>query len=329
MRSYAFAAARPAVLGLTIAVATALSLVPGCAAPETGRVQGYVEAEFVYVSSPLAGTVVSLPVRRGDQAKAGYVMFALDSIPEKAAREEAARRLAQGRANWEDVKKGKRPSEIQSAKDQLEQARAALTLSEQNFTRQQKLLASSATSREDYDRTRSQVDQDRSRVAQLEADLNTARLPARTDQINAAEANVRALEAALAKADWELAQKSQTAPKDGLVFDTLFREGEWVAAGKPVVALLPPANIKVRAYVPEAKIGAVQIGMLARVSVDGVADPFVGKVSFISPQAEYTPPVIYSRESRSKLVFLIEVRFDPQIAAKLHPGQPVDVDLGL
>ena len=93
-------------------------------------------------------------------------------------------------------------------------------------------------------------------------------------------------------------------------------------------ALLPPSNIKVRAYVPETKIGAVRIGMPARVIVDGVADPFVGKVSFISPQAEYTPPVIYSRESRTKLVFLIEVRFDPEIASELHPGQPVDVDLG-
>lgn len=327
MRIDSFAAFRAVVPG-SIVVTTAFCLLPGCAVPKSGHLQGYVEAEFVYVSSSLAGTVVSLHVRRGERVKAGYSLFALDSIPEKAAREEVKRRLAQGNSNWNDLKKSKRPSEIQSAKEQLRQAAATLTLSEQNFSRQQKLLSASATSREDYDRASSQLVLDRNRVSQLEADLETASLPARTDQIEAAEANVRALESALAKADWDLAQKNQTAPTDALVFDTLFREGEWVPAGKPVVALLSPSNIKVRAYVPEAKLGAVRIGMPARVIVDGVADPFVGKVSFISPQAEYTPPVIYSRESRSKLVFLIEVRFDLEIAAKLHPGQPVDVDLG-
>jgi HlyD family secretion protein len=61
------------------------------------------------------------------------------------------------------------------------------------------------------------------------------------------------------------------------------------------------------------------------VSLDGANAPVVGTVSFVSPEAEYTPPVIYSRESRSKLVFMIELRFEPDVAAKLHPGQPVDV----
>jgi HlyD family secretion protein len=312
-----------------IALMTGLWLLPNRATTELGRIQGYVEAEFVYVSSPLAGTVVSLPVRRGDEAKAGSLLFALDSIAEKAGRDEALRRLKQGHSNWDDLKKSKRPSEIESTKEQLGQARAALTLSEQNFARHEKLLGSGATSREEFDRARSQSEQDRRHVAQLEADLETARLPARSDQIDAAEANMRALESSLAKAEWDLAQKHQAAPKEGLIFDTLFREGEWVAAGKPVVALLPPSNVKVRAYVPEVKIGTVQIGMRAQVIVDGVAGSFVGKVSFISPQSEYTPPVIYSRESRSKLVFLIEVRFDQETAAKLHPGQPVVVDLGL
>lgn len=117
----------------------------------------------------------------------------------------------------------------------------------------------------------------------------------------------------------------QAAPQAGLVYDTLFRPGEWVAPGKPIVALLPPANIKVRAFVPETRAGALQVGEKARVAVDGVAENFDGKISYISPRAEYTPPVIYSRESRSKLVFMVEIHFAPAIAAKLHPGQPVDV----
>ena len=165
-------------------------------------------------------------------------------------------------------------------------------------------------------------------MAELEAELRTAQLGSRSDQVIAAGAEVRAREAALAKADWELSQKRQKAPKAGLVFDTLYREGEWVAAGRPVVALLPPHNIKVRTFVPETLIGRIHPGHPVRVSVDGVREPFVGTVSYISPKAEYTPPVIYSQESRTKLVFMVETVFAPDIAASLHPGQPVDVEFG-
>ena len=110
------------------------------------------------------------------------------------------------------------------------------------------------------------------------------------------------------------------------MYDTLFRQGEWVPAGKPVVVLLPPQNIKVRAFVPETRVGSIHYADTARVTLDGVQNPFLGKVSYISPRAEYTPPVIYSRESRAKLVFMVELIFDPQAAANLHPGQPVDVE---
>jgi HlyD family secretion protein len=253
----------------------------------------------------------------------------LDSVAEKAARDEAERRLAQARSTLEDTKKGKRPSEIDAIEAQLRQARAALRLSEIEFERHEKLShVPGATAEQDFDRARAAQDQDRQRVAQLEADLRTARLGSRSDQIAAAQANVRALEAALAKVEWDLSQKRQAALQAGLVFDTLYREGEWVAAGRPVVVLLPPQNIKVRAFVPQARIGAIHPGDRVQVTVDGGREPFSGKVSFISPRAEYTPPVIYSQESRGKLVFMIEAVFDPQIAANLHPGQPVDVQIG-
>jgi HlyD family secretion protein len=302
-----------------------LCLLSGCTKPDAKRVQGYIEGEFVYVAAPSGGALESLSVRRGAWVKTGDPLFALDDRPEKAARDEAERRLVQGRANWEDMKKGKRPPEIESVEAQLRQARAAKALSESLYSRQERLYPSGATTPEDLDRARSAMDQDRQRVTQLEADLATARLPARADQIEAAEANLRALQATLAKAEWDLAQKRQAAPKDGVVFDVLYFEGEWVAAGKPVVALLPPQNVKLRAYVPETQVGSVHRGDRVLVTVDGVPEPYAGQVSFVSPRAEYTPPVIYSRESRGKLVFLIEARFDPETAAQLHPGQPVDV----
>lgn len=305
-------------------------LAPGCSNSDPNLVQGYVEGEYVYVASPLPGALESLSVQRGTQVKEGDPLFALDSAAEQAARDEAERRLAQARANLEDAKKGKRPTEIEAVKAQLKQARAALRLAESEFARHEALMSvPGATAELEFDRARSARDQQRQRMAELEADLTTAQLGSRSDLVVAADAEVRAREAALAKAEWDLSQKRQRAPKSGLVFDTLYREGEWVAAGRPVVALLPPQNVKVRAFVPQARIGTIRLGDQVAVSMDSVAQPLVGTVSFISPRVEYTPPVIYSRESRGKLVFMIEATFDPQVAADLHPGQPVDVRVGL
>ena len=176
-----------------------------------------------------------------------------------------------------------------------DQAKAALVMSEKDFDRMEQLAHRNLIAMQDLDRARSTRDQDRER---------------------------------LSKAEWDLSQKRQNAPQAGLVFDTLFRPGEWVPAGRPVVAMLPPGNVKVRAFVPETEIGAVRAGQSARVRLDGVNEPLAGRISFISPKAEYTPPVIYSRETRDKLVFMIEIVFEPAVGAKLHPGQPVDVELG-
>jgi HlyD family secretion protein len=297
-----------------------------CQRPPSDRVQGYVEGEFVYVASPFAGALESLAVRRGAQVRVGETLFALEQVSEKAARDEAERRLGQSRANLEDARKGKRPTEIDSIKAQLKQAQAALRLSSREVVRQEGLTTVPGAAVElEVDRARSARDQDRQRVAQLQAELDTALLGSRMDQVIAAEAEVRAREAALVRAEWELGQKRQQASKSGLVFDTLYREGEWVPAGRPVVVLLPPENIKVRAFVPEKRVGTIHPGDDAQVSVDGVAARYSGKISYISPRAEYTPPVIYSQESRDKLVFMVEVVFEPSTAGELNPGQPVDV----
>lgn len=301
-------------------------LLTACNRPPSTRVQGYIEGEFVYIAAPVAGALQKLHVQRGAQVKEGDPLFALDSAPEKAAREEAERRLLQARANLEDARKGKRPPEIEAIEAQLRQAEAALQLSEIEMARQQQLVKVNAVAVQDLDRARTINDQNRQRVVQLKAELETARLGARPDQVAAAEANARALEATLAKADWELSQKHQAAPKAGLVFDTLYREGEWVPAARPAVMLLPPQNIKLRAFVPEPRVGSIHPGDRVRVNVDGTPQSFDGKVSYISPRAEFTPPVIYSRESREKLVFMVEAVFDPNVATNLHPGQPVDAE---
>ncbi len=298
----------------------------GCERPPSDRVQGYVEGEYVYIASPYAGALASLPVRRGNQVSEGDPLFALEQVSEKATRDEAEKKLGQALANFEDARKGKRPSEIESLKAQLKYAQATLRLSRQEVGRQERLKSIPGAAVEmEVDRARATRDQNQQRVAQLEADLHTALLGARVDQIAAAEAEVRAQEAVLSKAEWALAQKRQAAPKAGLVFDTLYREGEWVEAGRPVIVLLPPDHIKVRMFVSETKVGIIKLGDVVQITVDGVQGSIQGKVSYISPRAEYTPPVIYSQENRKKLVFLVEAQFDHDAARDLHPGQPVDV----
>ena len=313
-----------AVLALAV-----LSSIAACSKRDDNLLQGYIEGDFVYVSSAYSGRLEKLAVQRGVTVKAGDFLFALDDAPEKAARDEAERRRAQALANLEDVRKGRRPSELQALRAQLGQAQAALDLAQREVMRQEKLIkVPGATTEQELDRARSSVRQNRERVAQLEAELQTARLGSRTDQVRAAEAALRAQDAALAKAEWDLAQKRQAAPAAGVVFDALYREGEWIAAGRPVVSLLPPQHVKLRVYIPEPWLSSIHTGDIVQVHADG-ASPVAAKVSFISPRAEFTPPVIYSRENRSKFVFLVEARFDPQVAQKLHPGQPVDVRFNL
>jgi HlyD family secretion protein len=312
-------------LKVRLLIAFALTVVlAGCQRHSGDAVQGYVEGEFVYVASPFAGALETLAVQRGSQVPADAPLFSLECAAETAARDQAVRRVEEANSQLADAKKGSRSTEIESLGAQLDQARAALALSDKEFVRKTTLREAKVVSAQEFDAALATRDQDHNRVLQLEADLKTAQLGSRSDQVAAAEANVKALQAVLAKATWDLDQKHQNAPSTALVFDTLYQEGEWVPASQPVISLLPPANIKVRAFVPEPRLAKIHLGQPAHVSIDGGVS-FAGTVSFISPRAEFTPPVIYSQESRSKLVFMVEVAFAPEIAIKLHPGQPVDV----
>ena len=288
-------------------------------------VQGYVEGEYVYVAAPVAGRLETLHVARGAQVAAGALLFQLDRSSEQPARDDAAARLARAEANLANLGKGKRPSEIESLEAQLAQANAMLELSEVALQRREQLVETRAVSREAVDEARATHDRNEARIAELQAELATARLGARADEIEAAGAEVTAARAQLAQAAWRLDELAQAAPQAGLVVDTLYRPGEWVAAGAPVVSLLPPENVKVRFFVPEPRLGAIQVGDEVQVRCDACASDLSAVISYISPDAEYTPPVIYSREMRAKLVYLVEAQ--PRQPAALRPGQPVDVTL--
>jgi HlyD family secretion protein len=309
------------------AALAALAALGACGEKSIAPYQGYAEGEYVRVAAPFAGNLQQLQVKRGSEVKAGDPLFTLEQENEAAARREAEERLRNAEAQLEDLKKGKRPPEVDTVKAQLEQARASLRLSEASLRRQLQLLASNFVSKAAVDDARANYERDKAHVAELEAQVVTVRLAARQDQIRAAEHNVTAEREALAQADWRLAQKSVRAPVAGLVNDTNYVLGEWVPAGSPVVSMLPPQNIKVRFFVPESVLGAIRSGQQVDISCDGCGAPIAAHITFISPLAEFTPPVIYSRESRAKLVFLIEARSTPEDAVKLHPGQPVEVRL--
>jgi HlyD family secretion protein len=294
-----------------------------CEKPADGSWQGYVEGEYVMLASPYAGQLEKLHVRRGEQVEAGKPVFALEQQAERAARMEAEQRLNAALARLENLQVPRRAQEIDVLRAEVKQAQVALELAEKNLAREEGLVRSGATSRSRYDDVRSAVERDRARLAEARAQLRNAQQPlGREGERKAAEGEVEAAKAALAQAAWRQEQKSVAAPAAGLVHETYFVEGEWVPAGRPVAAILPPGNIKVRFYVPESVVSTIALGREMAVRCDGCPDNLAGRVSFVSNQAEFTPPVLYSKESRSKLVFLVEARLQ---GAALRPGQPVDV----
>lgn len=310
---------------LLFAVVCALQL-PGCQRAGEAGYPGYAEGEYVRVASPYAGSLTSLSVKRGDKVDASAPLFALEQESERAAREEAAARVKQAESQLENLRKGKRPEEVAAARAQLAQAEASLKLSASDLKRTEDLVASKFLSPAKLDEARSAQERDRSRVAELNAQLKVTQLAGRSDEIAAAESEVKAAKEQLAQADWKLQQKSQRAPRAALVADTLYTAGEWVQAGMPVVSLLPAENIKLKFFVPEKALSGIKIGQDINVTCDGCA-AITAKITFVAPQAEYTSPLIYSKENRDTLVFLIEARAKPEDAAKLHPGQPVEVKL--
>lgn len=309
----------------------ALLLLPAvlaaCSEPPANRFQGYVEGEFVDVASALAGTLTELSVRRGQEVRQGDPLFGLEREYDRARVEEASHGLQRAQDNLLDQETGQRPSEIAAIEARLRQARAAATLARTEYDRRVRLIRERTISQEELDRAKNDLDQTTHRVREISAELQTARLGARSGQVLVAEAEVRQARAALEQAQWNLDQKTRSAPAHGLVFDTLFRVGEWVPAGQPVVSLLPPENIEVRFFVPQAVVGSLAVGQETVVAFDGAPRPVKAAITYISPSAEFTPPVIYSSRSRAKLVFMIRARPDAADATLLHPGQPVDVTI--
>ncbi|MEO6749696.1 MAG: HlyD family efflux transporter periplasmic adaptor subunit [Casimicrobiaceae bacterium] len=307
--------------------ALALLALGGCGHTAAPDYQGYVEGEFVYVGASVAGRVDSLAVRRGDDVAAGAPLFTLESDNETAMRAQAGAELEAAQATLADLKAGKRPPEIDVTRAQLAEAQATQRKSALELARNDAQYAIGGIARAQLDDSRALHDADVARVRQIESQLKVAALPSRDEQVRAQVSQVAAAQAVVDQAAWRLRQTRVDATRAGQVQDTLYQPGEYVAAGAPVVKMLPPEDVKVRFFVPQAAIGALALGRQVTIHCDGCSAAIAATLSFVSTEAEFTPPIIYSNETRSKLVFMVEARPAPADAKRLRPGQPVSVTL--
>jgi HlyD family secretion protein len=251
--------------------------------------QGYVEGRFTYISTPYAGILKQLQVQRGEQVHNAQPLFVLEQQPESTAYHQAQAKVDQ----------------TQALKIQ---AQAALTLATLNLQRQSALYKKGATQQASVDDARANFEKTRAGLMQSNADLAGA-------------------QAALTQAQWSQTQKTVAASKNAIVFDTYFLPGELVPAGQPVLSLLAAHDVSIIFFVSAAQLTTLHYGQTIAISCDHCPMNLTATINFISPQAEYTPPIIYSNETNAKLIFHIEAKPAAATVGHLHPGQPVTVQL--
>ncbi len=311
------------VLALSAALVVGVA---ACGPAEQRRFQGWVEADLLFIGPDEPGRLEKLSVQTGDQVEAGASLFAVDADLQeadlragKAAAAEARARLARLEAAQQ------RPAEIAVLEAQLSRVQASLVLSTAELERQQALASRGIASTAQVDTARANHNRDRAMLEEVQRQIEVANLSSREEDIAAARQALAAAEAKQSAAMTKLARRHVASPVGGTVQQLYYRAGEYVPAGKPVIALLPPGNLKVRFYVPEPLLQTIVLGATADVHCDGCAPSLTARVDFIARSAEFTPPVIYSMEERAKLVFLVEAV--PAQPEALRVGQPVSVSM--
>jgi HlyD family secretion protein len=283
---------------------------------------GYIEGEPLYLAAPVAGTVKAMYVVRGQEVAAGQRLFAVDPAQPVALREQAAAQVAAAQAQAVDVRKGQRPPELAVLDANIAAAEAKARDAEATLRRVSTLADEGFESKAALDNARADAQSADAGVRAARKQRDVAALGQRADQIRAADARVSEAQAGLQGAAARLNDNAPVAADAARVEDVFFQQGEWAPANQPILSLLPDARIKVRFFVPEAQLSAYRVGSVVRFSCDGCPKGLTAKVAYISPRPEFTPPVIYSREARDRLVYLVEAH----PSQRLNPGQPVDVE---
>ena len=299
-----------------------------CSIPHDGLMTGWIEAEWVHVSAPATGRLAEVAVHRGQRVVAGAPLFQLGEGKSRPERLERAARLAEVEAKLRNLRSGRRAQELAVLEGQKQQAVVGMQASAAALQRLQALADRGFVSNDALTRVRADAEQAQARVAELEAALQAARLPARHDELAAAQAAVQATRAQLMQGDWDDNERSQRAPFDALVADVLFRAGERVPANASVVVLVPSEptkGLKLRFYAPTSRLPRLSPGTQVQVRCEGCPADLRAKVSHVAAQAEFTPPMIYGEGTREKLVFMVEARFEDGPLGPLVAGMPASV----
>jgi HlyD family secretion protein len=295
----------------------------GRGGPDHGVLSGYVEGEPLYPASPVAGRLVELNVQRGDTVSAGAKFFLVDPSQSEAARDQAAAETAAAKALAADAQRGQRPAELGVIEAQLAAARAQLNEADLTLKRVRPLTEAGAASRAQLDSAEAARSTAQANVKAVEKQLQAAKLGARKGQARAAQDRVKQAEATLEAAEARLTDIAPAAPSSGRVEDVFFQVGEWAPANQPVLSFIPDDRVRLRFFAPQDGISAYAIGSEVTFSCDGCAAGMKAKITYVSPRPEFTPPIIYSREARERMVFMVEAL--PLSSRGLTPGQPIDV----
>lgn len=289
------------------------------------RFQGYVEGQMIYVAAEEGGRILQMNVDSGDDVQRNQTLFSQDAALKDLQRQQAEARLREAQARLRNVKAPQqRPEEIEVLRASERRAATAVNLSALELDRQRELFRKGVVSKALVEQAEAAHQRDSAAHEEIRRQIEAAGLGGRENDIQAAEAAVDAAKAALAEVDRHLAKTEVKAPEDGRVEDVFYRAGEIVPAGTPVLALLPDGNLRIRFFVPEPSLSALSLGGGILVSCDGCAPDIKARVTFIAREAEFTPPVIFSEEERSKLVFKVEARLIGNEHA-LPVGLPVTV----
>lgn len=310
-----FLCSLPVIAGLFASCAPALPLATG-----------YVEGEYVLVAPVETGRISELTKKRGDRIVRNELLVQMESADADIAVREAEAALEQAKAQLANLKEGRRPEEMAVIEATLQSAQAQAAEAKRVFDRESSLAKRGINAKADLDQASTALQQADALVNQTSANLAVARLAARPMEIDAADAVVKQAEAKLANARWRLEHRRLTVPYDGVVDDIVRREGEVAGPSQPVISVLPDGAVKIRLYVAEKYLSGIRLGTDITVRCDGCGKDVRAKVSYISDDPEFTPPVIYSLENRQKLVYLIEARPDGD-QPMLKPGQIVDAVL--
>lgn len=273
------------ILALVFSSFSMLLLV-GCS-PDKHEAQGYIEGRYTYMATPVSGVLKQISVVRGSKVKKGQTLATLEEQPESDLYDAQAENLNQSI----------------SARDAII---ANLAFAKLTFERYKILVPKKAIQQSQLDNAKSIFDASLAQLAE-------------------ANSNIASAQATLAQTKWTREQKVLISPVDAIVFDTYYRLGEYTEASKAILSLLAPRDIKAIFYVSGPELRHLSLGKTIFVRCDGCEKNHEGKISFISPSAEYTPPVIYSNQTNEKLIFRIEAEFADDIACLFHPGQPVNV----